>query len=91
MIHMLCRNRVRDFETWKAVFDSHVDAHRSAGLRLLHMWRRDGDLNEVFFLFEADDRQRAQEFVADPAGAEAGRIAGVLDGEIIFLEPAAVA
>lgn len=33
MIVMLCQNRVADFSKWKAVFDSHAQAHRAAGLR----------------------------------------------------------
>lgn len=38
MIVMLCRNRVADFWTWKAVFDSHAQAHRAAGLYLRDLW-----------------------------------------------------
>ena len=30
MTYMLCRNRVKDFARWKAVFSSHADAHREA-------------------------------------------------------------
>jgi len=30
MTFMLCRTRVKDYPTWKAVFDSHADAHRAA-------------------------------------------------------------
>ena len=83
---MLCRNRVRDFATWKRVFDSHTEAHRAAGLRLLHLWREVGDDGNVFFLFRVEDLDRARAFVTDPAAAEAGREAGVVDGEIWYLD-----
>lgn len=88
MLFMLCRNRTRDYAAWRAVFDSHAAAHREAGLVLRHLWRSDADPNEVFFLFEVRDRERALAFVNDPAGAEAGARAGVLDGEITLLESA---
>lgn len=52
MIHMLVRNRVADFAKWKRIFDSHAEAHREAGLHLVHLWRSLEDQNNVFFLFE---------------------------------------
>ncbi len=85
---MLCRNRVRDFAAWRRTFDSHAAAHRAAGLHLLHLWRETGDDNNVIFLFGVDDIERARAFVSDPAAAEAGRDAGVVDGEIRFLDDA---
>ena len=39
MNYMLCRNRVRNFDQWKRVFDGHADAHRGAGLKLVHLWQ----------------------------------------------------
>ena len=53
MLFMLCRNRVRDFETWKKLFDSHAQAHREAGLHLTSLWRSTDEPNNVFFLFES--------------------------------------
>ena len=35
MTYMLVRNRVADFAKWKAVFDSHSEAHKEAGFRLV--------------------------------------------------------
>ncbi len=86
MVVMLCRNRVDDFARWKKVFDSHAEAHRAAGLRLLNLWRAVEDPNNVFFLFEVSAIERARAFISDPAAAEAGRTSGVLDGEYHFLE-----
>ena len=83
---MLCRNRVRDFAVWKRVFDAHAEAHHAAGLHLLQLWREIGDENNVIFLFSVDDIERARAFVTDPASAEAGREAGVVDGDIRFLD-----
>ena len=86
MPYLLCRNRVRDFAIWKRVFDSHLQAHLEADLHLLHLWRTTGDDGEVWFVFQIDDPDRARAFVMDPAGAEAGKEAGVVDGNVWFLK-----
>jgi len=39
MQYMFCRNRVRDYEVWKRIFDSHASAHRAAGMNLVRLWR----------------------------------------------------
>jgi hypothetical protein len=83
---MLCRNRVEDFSTWKVVFDSHTEAHRDSGLRLMNLWRDLEEPNNIFFLFEVTDIDKARQFIDQPEAAEAGRVSGVLDGEYHFLE-----
>jgi hypothetical protein len=89
MTNLLCRNRVRDFSQWKAVFASHAQAHRDAGLQLRSLWRDVEDPNNVFFLFEVTDADLARAFISNPAAAEAGAASGVLDGEYHFIESAA--
>lgn len=85
MLHMIVRNRVADFSEWKRIFDSHAEAHREAGLRLIHLWQSIEDENNVFVLFEVADIEKARKFVTAPEGTEAGKAAGVLEGEIHFL------
>lgn len=86
MIVTLCRNRVADFAKWKAVLDSHTRAHGAAGLRLRDLWRDLEEPNHVFFVFEVANLDNARTFVSDPAAAEVGKTAGVLEGEYHFLE-----
>ena len=86
MTYMLCRNRVADFAEWKRVFDSHAEAHRAAGLHLVHLWRSLDDPNNVFFLFEVSNIEKAQAFVNAPDATEAAKASGVIDGEIQLLE-----
>jgi hypothetical protein len=88
MLSMLCRNRGRDFATWKRIFDSQDQAAREAGLTLVRLWCDREDPNNVFFLFEVADLQKAQAFISAPSASEAGQEAGVLDGEIHFLDEA---
>jgi hypothetical protein len=86
MILMICHNRVADFGRWKAIFDSHTAAHRQAGLRLVHLGRSLEDANDVFFTFEVADLEKARAFVTAPDSEAIGEAAGVLDGEIHFVE-----
>lgn len=82
---MFVHNRVADFSEWKRIFYSHAEAHSEAGLRLIHLWQSIDDENNVFFLFEVADIEKARAFVAAPEGKEAGKAAGVIEGEIHFL------
>jgi hypothetical protein len=88
MLYMLCRNRVSDYATWRAVFDSHATAHRRATLSLLHVWRAVENPNDVFFIFEVGDIGEARAFIGAPGAVEAARDSGVLEGEYHFVEGA---
>lgn len=84
MNHMLCRNRVRNFDQWKQVFDSHADAHRRAGLKLVHLWQDDDSPSQVFFLFEIEDIKRARAFINSPDAPGSARESGLIEGEYHF-------
>jgi hypothetical protein len=86
MTVMLCRNKVVNFDKWKMVFDSHTSAQHDSGLRLTNMWRDMDDPNNVFFIFEVSDIDKAKAFINNPTAIEAGQISGVLDGECHFLQ-----
>ena len=86
MNYLLCRNRVADYEEWRAVFDSHAEAHREAGLQMLHRWRAFGDPDNVFFLFAVTDLDSAQEFMGTSEAAAAAETSGQQEAEYHFLE-----
>ncbi len=86
MTYMLVRNKVRDFDVWKEVFDDQQRTVRDTGLDLVHLWRSTEDPNEVFFLLSVSDMDRARAFTADPASAAVGERAGVLEGAIHYVE-----
>ena len=88
MTYLLCRNRVLNYQRWQAEFTSHADAHRSAGLIFLNLWRSVDDPDNVFFMFEVARIDRAREFIDNPESARAGESAGVVDGEYYFIEDA---
>ncbi len=88
MTYMLCRNTVNDFQQWKAIFNSHKELHQKAGLRLIGVWRATDNPNNIFFNFEIESIEKAQAFIDDPASAEAGKAAGVIEGEYHYAESA---
>ncbi len=88
MTYMLVRNKVRDFDVWKKVFDEGTGTASEAGLGLVHLWRSIEDPNEVFFLLSVSDMDRARAFTADPAAAATGERSGVLEGELKYVEDA---
>jgi hypothetical protein len=90
MAVLLCRNRVADYSAWKAVFDLHAPESDEAGLTLTNLWRDMEDPNNVFFVFDVANIDRARAFINDPKGAEVGRAAGVVEGEYHFLAPGPV-
>jgi hypothetical protein len=85
MSYLLCRNRVTDFARWKAVFASHQQAHRNAGLHLLKLWRSTEEPGNVFFLFEVTSEAQARQFISAPEAESAAEASGVIDGEYHFL------
>ena len=89
MAYMLVRNKVRDFNVWKEVFDGEQGAARDTGLRVVHLWRSMDDPTEVFFLLSISDMDKARAFTADPASKATGERAGVLEGEIHYVEDVA--
>jgi hypothetical protein len=86
MDYLLCRNRVADFDTWKEIFDSQAMPQRAAGLTPLNFWRAIDEPNNVFFLFQVSNLERARKFVTSPDAAKVGRAAGVVDADLFFLE-----
>jgi hypothetical protein len=82
MNYMLCRHRVRNFDYWKGVFDSHAEAHRAAGLKLVHVWHQVDDPGQVFFLFEAEDIERARAFLNSSDATALARNSGLIEGDV---------
>jgi len=85
MNYILCRNRVRNFDHWKGVFDSHTEAHRAAGLKLVHLWYELNSPRNIFFLFEAEDMERARAFLDSSDAAASAHESGLIEGDFRFL------
>jgi hypothetical protein len=84
-MQLICRNRVTDFNVWRRVFVSHAEAHVAAGLHLRDLWVNADDPDEVFFVFDVDDRDDAQAFMDTPLAAQGAKLAGVIDRDYWFV------
>lgn len=85
-MQLLCRNDVTDFDTWREVFDADREDQGRAGLTLLQIWRESGNPTRVWFLFEVNDKAKAQAFMDAPDAELHAKKAGVTDGEYHFVE-----
>ena len=83
---LLVRNRVKDADRWKRVFDGQAAAGSAAGLTVLQVWRSVDAPDQVFFLLDVEDRGKAEAYMASPEAAAVGVEAGALDGEVHFLD-----
>lgn len=87
-MQMLVRNRVEDYTRWRQVFDKDTERGLAYGISLAHMWRCTEDPNNVFFVLNIGDLEKANEFLTSPESAESGEASGVLDGEFYYVESA---
>ncbi|HKW13071.1 MAG TPA: hypothetical protein VJS69_01155 [Candidatus Krumholzibacteria bacterium] len=87
MNYLLCRNRVRNFDQWKRVFDSHADIHGKAGLKLTNLWHEMDNPRHVFFLFEVEDMERARAFLDHSDASTSAHEAGLIEGDFHFFGP----
>ncbi len=84
MLYLMARHKLADFDRWNRLFQSHAQAQRQAGLRLIHVLRDLDDPNTVVALFEVDDLQKAQAFTGAPGARHAGGLAGVISVEMSY-------
>lgn len=86
---MLVRHRVKDFATWKPVYDGHAPKRREAGLTDRLVLRSAEDPNNVFVLFEAQDLGRARAFGTSTDLRDTMMKAGVMEQpDVHFLSDA---
>lgn len=84
-LQLLCWNTVRDYTRWRARFDGDLERAARAGLELRAVWRSVDAPETIHFLFDVQDRARAEAFMADPESVRSGVAAGVLDGGAVFV------
>ena len=85
-VYILIRHEVRDFDTWKAVFDSARDMRHDAGETSAQVFRDADNPDYVTVLNGWDSMGRAEEFLQNPGLADAMERAGVIsEPEIYFM------
>lgn len=85
-MQLLVRNKVKDFARWRSYFDAEEKPAEEYGLKLVSLWQSMDDPNDVFFLFDVDDVDRANDFMARPESQEIGEKSGVISGEFYFIK-----
>ena len=85
-MQLLVRNKVKDFAKWRTYFEADSAAAAEYGVTLAALWQTADDPNNVFFLLDIEDVDRANAFMARPESQEIGIKAGVIDGEVHYLE-----
>ena len=89
MPYLIIRHKVKDFDTWKPIFDLHATARQAAGSKGGHLLRNSDDPNEVILVLEVEDLRKAREFARSADLRETMVRAGVVDKpDIYFLDEA---
>jgi heme-degrading monooxygenase HmoA len=80
---IMVQHRVRDFDTWKPVFDEHGAVRRRHGATGHEIYRGIDDPNEITIVNRFPSKAQAQAFVADPSLKEAMERGGVISEPLV--------
>jgi hypothetical protein len=80
MVRSIVRHRVRDYDAWRAVYDSFADVQKAGGVRAEAVFQAVDDPNDVTVTHDFDDAATAQAFFESPELRDAMMRAGV-EGE----------
>lgn len=84
--YMLVRHKVRDFSTWKPIYDGDISTRKEYGLTDKYLTHSDSNPNEVIVVLEAADLDRAKAFAESDKLHKVMEESGVIDKpDIIFL------
>ena len=75
---VMVQHKVRDFSSWKLVFDEHGDVRRKYGATGHEIYRGIDDPNEITIVNHFASNEQAKSFVADPSLKEAMERGGVV-------------
>ncbi len=82
--YVLVRHKVKDFTSWKKVYDSDLPNRDKASLTEKYVFRGVGDQNEVITLFEIKDIGRARKFIESTDLRDTMERAGVIDKPDVY-------
>ena len=78
-MQLLCQLDTADYDGWRAEFDRDAAERMEAGLSLLQIWRDADSRARVLMLLEANDRPRAEAWLARREGFGGPMTATFLD------------
>jgi quinol monooxygenase YgiN len=82
---IIVQHKVRDFDSWKPVFDEHGVVRRKHGATGHEIYRAVDDPNDITVVNHFRSKEGAQALAADPSLKEAMERAGVISGPRITL------
>ena len=84
---LIVQHKVRDYDTWKPVFDEHGDVRKRHGATGHELYRNLDDPDYVTVVNHFPTRERAEAFARDPSLKEAMERGGVMgEPRIIWAE-----
>ena len=87
MAHLLIKHKVKDYPSWKKVFDGFIETRRAGGEKTYQILHPDNEPNTLLALFEWDNLEHAKKFADSSELKNAMGNAGVTDHpEVYFLE-----
>ena len=75
---LIVQHRVRDYDTWKPLFEEHGDIRRRHGATGHELYRGLDDPNEITVVNHFPSREQAEAFAADPSLREVMERGGVI-------------
>ncbi|MFC6733421.1 MULTISPECIES: hypothetical protein [unclassified Haladaptatus] len=87
MAHMLIHHRVKDYPTWKKVFDEHAETRKQAGERSHELFCSGEDQNDITILMDFESEDGARSFAESDDLRQTMERAGVVGKpEITYLD-----
>ena len=86
MAYLFIQYAVRDYPTWKTIFDGFFGVRQAAGEKSCKIFHPDDDPNNLLLLLEWDSLANARIFMANPALKEAMSETLLDPPRIYFLE-----
>jgi len=87
MAHLLIKHKVKDYSSWKKVFDGFIETRRAGGERSYKIMHPQNDANNLLGIFEWDTLENAKKFANSSELKDTMGNAGVIEQpEVYFLE-----
>ena len=78
MATLIVKQSVKDFDSWKKVFDSVEDIRKSSGEKSYQIYRKYADGNDMVIMFDWDTAENARKYFQSPQLKAAVEKAGVV-------------
>jgi len=87
MPYLFVKQKVEDFDKWYAVFKSHEEAQKEAGLKDLKLLRESKDANTIICFFYIENHESAKKFTEAPEASDALVASGIIGiPEVMLLD-----